>query len=282
MELYWEGVDITERDCLELTLDFASQWYEWAPKTEDTVELRDGDYSTGKLYMTAVIPERHQYRVLASSARLAAGRKAWGSYKETTLGSLLSICAAESRMGGRLYGVSGGLSYDYVVRRNEGAAAFLKRLLAWEGAAIRAHNGTLQGVSILYAQGRAPEATIEIESKQEGVTYRRHEGFKWTGLTVQTPFAKAIARDAGAEGNNAPTVTSLPAMNNAQAGRWARGLLLMHNRLAEELTIEQELRTDINSLSRIEITGDTDMRGEWIADEVEHDFLGGRTTATVA
>lgn len=295
MELFWEGTNITEHvnitgcvhrdvaggrcDSMELTLDHASVWYGWGPQVDDEIVLTEGDYSTGTLYLNAVIPDGDQYRILATSIKRAAARKAWASYNNTTLQKLFENCAAECQMGGMLYGIDGSLAYPYALRQNEGVAAFLNRIGLWEGIKVKALNGAFRGISLDYAQGRSAEMSLEITPKLEGITYRRRENLKYTGITIQTPYAKSTARDTDADGNNTPILTHLPAMDNAQAGRWARGLLLMHNRKAEELTIDQVLNTGFSALTRIEVTGETDMTGDWITEEVEHDFYNRRTCA---
>ena len=63
------------------------------------------------------------------------------------------------------------------------------------------------------------------------------------------------------------------------AGRWARGLLLHHNRRAETLRLQSELNAGLTAMARIDIESATDMDGAWIVDEVEHDMVDSRTTA---
>ena len=297
MELSWNGIDITDSvnitgcvhresasgksDCLELTLDHASRWYGYAPEEDDEIILTHGDYSTGKLYLNAVIPVGDQYRILATSVKRAAARRAWASYADTTLKDIFDKCGAECGMEGRLYGVDGRLPYPFALRRNEGAAAFLNRIGEWEGLCVKARNGAFLGVSVALAQERDAEAGLEISTKQEGVIWRRRDNLKYTGLTIQTPWVSATARDADAKGNNAPIITCLPAMDNAQAGRWARGLLLMHNRRTETLTIDKGLDTSLVPLAKVEVSGGTAMSGDWLVDDAEHDIFNGRTTANL-
>ena len=293
MELTWNGKDITNAvnitgcvhrdvslgrcDSLELTLDHASRWYSWNPEEDDEIIITSGGYSTGRMYLNTIIPDGDQYRILATSLKRAASRRAWASYTNTTLQGIVDKCAAECGMEGKLYGIDGGLKYPYILRQNEGAAAFLNRIGQWEGLAVKALNGALRGVSVALAQERNAEASIEITSKQDGVTYRRRDNTKYSMLTVQTPYGKATARDAEAKGNNSTILTHLPAMDNAQAGRWARGMILMHNRQAEEMTLETALNLRLVAMTRVDVTGSTAMAGKWIVDESEHDLFNERS-----
>lgn len=293
MELTWNGKDITDyinikgcvhrefstgkSDCLELTLDHASTWYRWGPVEDDEIVFSHIGYSTGKLYLNSVLPLGDQFRVLATSVKRAASRKSWGSYLNTTFQGIVDKCAAECAMEGKLFGVDGSLRYPYVIRENEGCTAFLNRIGSWEGAAIKTYNGAIRAVSIAYAQNLKPALSITINANQEGVTYRRRDNLKYSSLTIKTPFAAATARDASVKGNNAPILTYLPARDDATAGRWARGLLLMHNRQAEEIILETSLNTAFCPMIRVDVNGNTDMTGSWIVDEAEHDFYNKST-----
>ena len=94
-----------------------------------------------------------------------------------------------------------------------------------------------------------------------------------------SPFAKASAYDSSVDGDNQPVVTTLPALDGAQAGRWARGLLLNHNRQAEELNMSMEFNAGLTAFARIDIESDTDANGEWVVDETEHDLILLKSTA---
>lgn len=295
MELYWMGKNITrfvnitgcehrdfsggKCDCLELTLDNASDWYRWGPREDDEVRVTDGLFDTGTLYLTAVLPAEGRYRLLATGVKQAARRKAWASYANINIEKLMQRVSAECGMEARLFGVNGALTYGYVLRENEGCAAFLSRVGQWDGFTVKAFNGALRAVSIAYAQNMPPEANIRIESGQQGVIYRRFDNDRWAGVTVKTPFAEATARDSAVTLGSVNVFTDLPAADNAQAGRWARGLLLAHNRQCEELITEQELNTGLRALARVDVYGGTDADGKWICDMAEHNIIEKRTRA---
>ena len=118
-----------------------------------------------------------------------------------------------------------------------------------------------------------PVQTITIDTKQPGVNYTRMETGKYSSLTLKTPYVCATANDNGAAPGNPFTISSLPAREIVQAGRWARGTLLAHNRQAECLKVNSIFNPSMTALVRVDVEGTTDANGQWIVDEVEHDLI---------
>lgn len=295
MILYYQGVDITDdvdikrciytdvsggrRDLLDIEFEYSNRWFGWQPQKDDTIRATYKECDTGILYVNTVLPEQGRYRIIATGAKSAARRAATASFEEKTLGAIMGMIAGECGMNQGLYGISAGNFYPYMIRNNETCTAFLDRLLIMEGGRLKCMNGKLRGIGIEYAQGQTATQKIEIDSTQLQARYQRREDMKYSGITVLTPFARASAFDSSATGNNHPVITTLPAMDGAQAGRWARGLLLNHNRQAEELNLSMEFNAGLTALARIDIESDTDADGEWVVDEAEHDFVRLKSSA---
>ena len=294
IRLTWNGTDITgyctitgcihretagKSDTLELQLDRAATWYRWGPEEGDTICVDSGDYSTGELYLTAVIPNGDQYRLIASGIKEKANRTTWDSFEEKTFLEIFDRCAAECGMSGKIYGTDERLLIPYCLRHGEGAAGFLNRIATMEGFKLKTWNGTLRAIYLPWAEEQEPSITMKLTEKTSGVTYRRRKNTAWKGLTVKSPWASAYARDMNITNDNAPILAGLPAQNAMQAGRWARSLLRENNRKAEELRIEQRLNLKMGALARVNINGNTDMNGEWIVEEAEHDLIHKRTSA---
>lgn len=295
MRLFWSEKEITEycnitgcihrdaaggkSDSLDLQLDRASVWYRWGPEEGDEIEITETGFSTGVMYLTAVIPNGDQFRILASGLKSAANRRTWAGYENMTLKALVERCAAESGMAGKIFGIDENMRLPYAMRRDEGCAAFLARIGQAEGFKVKTYNGAIRAISLQFAEEQIPAARITLNAKQDGVIYRRRKSLKYASLTVKSPWAQATARDPEAEGGNSKVITTLPAENPAQAGRWARNLLREMNRQAEELTIEQTFNPAMAALSRVEINGGTDMDGSWIVEEAEHDLKNKTTSA---
>lgn len=297
MELYYNGVDISEQvdiakcvhhetsggrcDCLEIEMEDAGAWYAWEPQADDTIIAALNGYQTGKLYLNTILPMGGKFRLLATSTPGAARRKGYASYIDVSLGELMASCASECGMNSALFGLDEEIRYPFLLRKMEGAAAFVDRLMRWEGAAFKAVGGRFAGISIAAIQDRAAAQTIELGADTPGVTHIKRSDSKWAGLTVRTPYAECSAVDDGASGGVYIRTSDLPALDEAQAGRWARGLLLTHNRRAETLTIASEFNAGLSAMARVDIESATEMGGAWIVDEVEHDLVGGATTATL-
>lgn len=288
MQLIWNGTDITDycnitgcihrdaaggkSDSLELKLDRAAVWYQWGPEEGDEIEITDNGFTTGKMYLTAVIPQRDQYRILASSVHPKANRKAWIGFENVSFKAMMERCAAECGMIGKVFGNDENIVIPYALRKGEGCTAFLDRIGRAEGFKIKAYDGALRAIYLPYAEEMDPAARITLNTKQEGVTYRRRKNMRYSSLTVLSPWARATAKDTDTEGNNTCVITNLPAADKAAAGRWARNLLRDHNRQAEELSIDQQFNPAMAALNRVHIEGGTDMDGEWIIEEAEHDL----------
>lgn len=293
MNIIYEGTDITDfvavRSCLffdyagdqldllSIEFDNARAWHGWQPKTDDRITIVDGAYSTGILYLSAVAPEDDRYKIVATSAPTAAKGKGWYSFQTRTIGEIFNICAAACGMKWELYGIDRNAPIPYIERENESCLSFLQRLMNLEGGTLKCVNGTLTGISYAFAQSLSSTQTIQILSDGQGTKYTSRPDLLKKSVTVRTPFASAVAVDSAAASVGHSTFTRLPALSDIQAARWARGLLLCNNRKADTVTMETEFNEGMTALAHISIVSDTNAAGEWLAEEVKHDFVERRT-----
>lgn len=267
------------RDLLDIEFEYSEKWFGWKPVQDDTIRIVLDGLDTGILYVNTVLPEVGRFRIIATGAKSAARRAATASFEDATLGSIMRMCAGECGMDQGLYGISAACAYPYMIRENETCTAFIDRLMIMESGRLKCMNGKLRGIGIEYAQSQTATQCIDLDSTQLQASYQRRTDMKYKGVTVISPYAKASAYDLAADGNNHPVITTLPAADGAQAKRWAQGLLLNHNRYAEELNIGMELNAGLTALARIDINSNTDAEGEWVVDEVEHDLIEKKSTS---
>lgn len=261
-------------DSAEIELDHAAAWNRWMPRQDDQIQIESDDYKTGILYVNTLLPDNDKYTILATSMPSAAWHQEWETYESTTFADIFHKCAVGCGMTDKLYGTDGALSYGWLLRRNEGRAALADRLCRMEGCMLKAYNGIMRAVNILWAQNLPAISTMKVNSGDPGVSYINQAQKRWASLTVHTPWGDAAAQDTAAEGCGEMTITDLPATDLAQAGRWARGLLLWHNRECEELRIDgMAFSPDITAMVRVDVDGNTQARGQWIVSECEHDLV---------
>ena len=144
MELFYEGVNIAQKveitkcihreftggrcDCLEIEFENAAAWHRWQPRENDRIIAAMNGYDTGALFLNTITPEGGRYRIFATSMPSASRRKGCRSFEGLTLAAIMAACAAECGFESRLYGLDAGITYPFLVRDNEGCAAFLDRL----------------------------------------------------------------------------------------------------------------------------------------------------------
>lgn len=295
MEIYYQGKDITDMvqvksctvhdtcgsrcDSLDIVFNNAAGWYSWGPEEDDQIIVSHEGYDSGIMYLNMVMPEEGKYRILATSLPCKARSRGNKSYINQTIGDIMRSCAALSGMESQIFGLDEKLIIPYIERDNESSAAFLNRLLTLEGAALKCVNGKYTAIGIEYAQDMEVASTVLLTAKQAGTQYKRN-GMAYKGLSVKTPYAEAMAEDtAVADTHTVMTNCAIPALNNIQAGRWARGKLLDLNRKCESLEIKSDFNPAYTAMIRIDIEGDTDATGEWLIDHVSHDLINLQTTA---
>ena len=297
MEIYYEGTDITgdvqvsrcivrdtsggRCDSLEIEFENAAGWYNWGPQEDDRILVTHNGYESGVMFLNTVLPEDGRFRILATSLPCSARTRAYKSFVGKTIENIVRECAIESGMDFNFFGMDETAVIPYIERNNEGCAAFLNRLMQFEGASLKCVNGIYTAIDIIYAQSLDVRQGFEIDAQQGGTLYKR-SGQKYKSLTIETPYARATAHDRGvADDHVGITFNNTPARNNLQAGRWARGLLLQKNRLCESLEVQSGFNPGFAPMIRIDVEGNTDATGEWIIDDVEHDFIEETSTVTM-
>lgn len=292
--LIYQGVDITdevdiiecvcrdvsgaESDCLNLKLDHAENWFRWKPEKNDTIRVTRGGYDSNTMYLNTVVPEGGAYRIYATARKCAPMPERWQVFENQTLASIMRLCAGECGMGARLYGLSGGIQYPYLLRENLRAPAFLEHIANREGAVLKSLNGDFVAIGVQYAQSIAAMHEMELDDDQMDSQYIDRRDLAWSGVQIKSMFGSGIALDRNA-GGQLRIITDIPVDDDATAYRWAKGILTMHNRQSEILSIEMDFNPGYTAMVRVDVKSSTDAAGKWIIDSVEQNLLDGRTKA---
>lgn len=300
MNIYYQGTDITEycqvkecvytdalsrADTLELTLENADSFKKWGPEENDVLRVTHKKIDTGKMYVSAVLPAANTYQILATALPADAGAvRYYASFQNATLSEIADYCAKSAGLDGfRLYGADGSTKYSYIIQDCETAAGFLERIAKWEGALLKIYDGNFIIADIITLQQTHNAITIETDGLTAGYDYFTREGLKLYGLEIKTPSLSVMAYDSACAGAKERTYTNIPARDYAEAGRWARGLLLDINRKADVLNMDGTLNPAYTAMARVDVSSGKDERinGRWMVERCEHDLKNERSDASL-
>lgn len=278
LECVTKDVSGKESDCMNLLVDHADRWFKWGVEKNDKIRATRSGYDTKNLFLNTIAPEDGAFRIYATAAKCAPFEPEWISYENMTLAGIMAGCAAEGGMGFNLHGINPQILYEYLWRKNQRATEFLDQLLNREGAVLKCLNGCFTAIGIGYAQEILCYHSMKIGSGMENAEYIDRRDQAWSSVTIDSPFGKGKAIDVRGKGQ-AKTFTDICVDSDGQAKRWARGILLCHNRQNEILNVELDFNPGYTAMVRIDVDSATAAAGNWIVDRVEHDLLVGRTKA---
>lgn len=294
MQIIYNGIDITSRvqaaeckyqdvscgrcDSLHMVFNNGLAWNVWRPEKNDVIEVYEGQIYTGKMFIQAVEPYNNNYKIIATAARMPAWRKKTKSYENITLKELAAICAADDGMGYKIFGLSENTVYPYLIQANESNPKFLSKIAEMEGAVLKTYNGRYTLIGIAAAQERAAAEIMQLDTDKE-FCHRKKVSRNRT-VRVISPYCESTAEDKTVTDGEEITVSNLPVRNAGEAARMAKGILLSRNRKAEELTITTELHPGWTAMQKIRVIGGLEANGDWICDEVTHDLIAEKSTAT--
>lgn len=295
MRLNYNGKDITQSieiysckyrdaaggrsDGLEISFNDAAAWHDWNPEQNDVLQAQEGGYKTGKMFVNAIMPEDGKYRMLATGVPTSGTNKRNRTYKNMSFSGIIASCAAECGLISSRYGMDETYKYEYIERNDMSGAAFADWLIGNEGGMLKTINGHFIAIGLAYAQERSAIQEMELRPDMSNLTYQRRNDKRISDLIIKTPHFTATAHDTTVKEYKPVTVCDLPIFTAAQAGRWARAMLANHNRQCEEINIESEFNPALTALARIDIQSKTEMAGEWIVDQVEHDLIERKSSA---
>lgn len=295
IELSYEGRDITadvsiacawhdmyaegHADELELRCaDTKALWDSWGPKDGDRIRLSDGVATTGELIAESVRPRSSLIAIRSMAVPTEATReRRWKSWEEVRLLQLASEISSRYGLALQTYGLTDRL-YSYVDQMGLPDLQFLAKRCAFEGASLLAYDGRLIIYDGLWMDGQAPQGTLDVVAGQD---YRfdsdedhRYGTCKVTDGTTWGTFV------ADAAGKTYTKVLSDRISNQAEADRWARGLLRHVNKPTRTL----ELHTDTlmrqfaaGSVVEIHAPAAASWDGLAVIDHMRHDYVRRRS-----
>lgn len=261
--------------------DPEGRWARWGPRAGDTLSARLGAARTGAMHVTRVRRRGAVVDVRAVSAPPAMTEPRWRSWDAVRLHQLCEQVAEECGLSWEAHGVDDRL-YGPVHQAGEGDARFLARRLAMEGASLIVFDGRLAAVSGEWMQRQAPIGSVTV-GPGPGVELSDRSGSAWGGChTASGPFSGEFRAGPG---RLLHCVLDCPVSGDAEAARFARGLLRSANR---EAAVARVRRAEglgwlcAGAVATLASLADPSWSGPHVVVRVRHDFVAEVTSATFA
>lgn len=314
MKLYYNGTDIyndvslnycvhemyAEKQADTLVLRFNDTkgiWSKWNPADGDVLRFTEGAGDTGKMFLHSMKPENGLFTIRAMAMpKSGATRKSksWAGVRFLQLGSEI---AANHGLTFQNYGCTDQM-YPYLKQENETDFALFSRLCTLEGCQMLIFDGKLLAYSEQYIEQQAVAGTLEVD-ENGNFTYQDNRSAcfgscevtagSYSG-TFTAPDAKntAVLRakciaEAQLRAPGLPASgdrVALMSNSNAEAARFAKGLLRNANKYGHTGQFSKALLTGYAAASLLQLK--TDKASAWdgpvFVYKVRHDFVGNKST----
>lgn len=295
MKLMYEGVDIARKVSInrcehetyaekrsdQLLLRFNDAeglWNFWKPVRGEKVQLIDGANDTGVMYVTSIQPENGLFTLRAMSMPLSGENVNSRSWEDVRLLQIGQDIATKHGLKFKAYNVT-DRKYSYIKQERQTDFEFLHRRCQLEGCAMLIYDETL----VMYDEHQM-EAQDSADTIKLGIDAR----FQYTDNSAQT-YGTAEIVSGSYRGTysdkNANTdkllkpKTAIECTSNAEAARFARGLLRAANKNAHTGNFRRMLTRGIAAASVVTLKTEkaSDWDGKVFVTRTRHDFLTGET-----
>lgn len=291
-KLIYEGKDITEdvhiikavhemnaggryADTIELTMEDAEKkWSKWSPQAGDVIEYAYESGKTGAMFIThpeVVNGVCTLYATALPRKAKEAHTKAW---EHTSLQKIGSEVAGRFGYKFVLEKMSDE-TYDYICQKNQPDISFLFKIAEQEGCGLVIYNRTVTMFNEAQMEAQAPVMQIAAES----ATFRAADksGLMYGSCEVKAGELAGIFMKNPKKPRYKPK--GIRASTNAEATRFAKGILRTINKDMVTATMETLLAANIAAGITIHVDNDAEpgWTGDYFVYKVRHSYHGDST-----
>lgn len=314
MNLYYNGTDIysdvsvnycvhemfAEKQADTLVIRFndtKGTWSKWNPADGDELRFKEGASDTGKMFIHSMKPENGLFTIRAMSMPKSGTTKKSKSWEGVRFLQLANEIAGNHGLTFQNYGCEDQV-YPYLRQENETDFSLFSRLCTLEGCQMLIYDGKLLAYKEQYIEGQTPAGTLEVD-ENGNFAYQDNRAACFGSCEVLTgnysgsfaaPDAKntAVLRaksiaDAQIRAPGLPLsrdTTEILSTSNAEAARFAKGLLRNANKYGHTGQFSKALLTGYAaaSLLQLKTTKASMWDGTVFVYKVRHDFVGNKST----
>lgn len=265
-----------QADTLTLTFeDEGADWDAWGAAPGDTVTYKNGGTSTGTMYVHSVYPENGFFTVRATSIPQKAKLCHTKSWESVYLMQLGTEIAARFGFSFRAEGIE-NIYYSYIAQENETDIGFLSRIACLEGGALITYNDAI----VLYGEAELEQRADDLEvTAEDGVFSASDRSGNLFGSAKLSAGSCYGIFTADPENSRRLDVKGT-ATTNAEAKRWAQGLLRQANKGCKTCRLQKDILPEISAGVVVDLVNQVvpGWSGKMFAYHVRHEYKKEKTT----
>ncbi|TCZ73059.1 hypothetical protein E0485_21820 [Paenibacillus albiflavus] len=298
MNIIYNGVDITpsihpisakttdnsgERpDSLSLTFsDTEGLWSKWKPAKNDKLQIKENGFDTGVMFVDQISQNAGKFGIMALSIPQPCKSARTQAWEHVRFLEIVTQIAARYGFIVQTYNVTNHL-YERVDQVEESDFSFLSFRCMLEGYALKINNQSL----VIY--GEPEEEKKPVDPNLSVIHLRDINGeFKFVDKSTDI-FEKCVVRSKTRSGYlegefkdtniSGPThKRNLYASNQAEANRWAKGILRSFNKRMVTGVLPINLNTNYAAGIPVSVVDVGLFDGKHFIDRLTHDFINNRT-----
>ena len=259
--------------------DTKGVWSKWNPAAGDVVRFTEGASDTGKMFIHSMKPENGLFTIRAMSMPRSGATKKSKSWEGVRFLQLANEIAKNHGLTFQNYGCTDQV-YPYLRQENETDFALFSRLCMLEGCQMLIYDGKLLAYNEQYIEGRTPAGTLEVDANGK-FSYQDNRAACYGSCEVSSGIYSGKFKAPGTtNGAVLRPDRPLPVTSNAEAARFAKGLLRNANKYGHTGQFSKALLTGYAaaSLLRLKTAKASAWDGTVFVYKVRHDFVGNKST----
>lgn len=254
-------------------------WSKWNPADGDEVRFKEGASDTGKMFIHSMLPENGLFTIRAMSMPKSGAikkSKSWEGVRYLQLGNEI---ARNHGLTFKHYGCTDQV-YPYLTQNNETDFALFSRLSALEGNQMLIFNGTLLAYNELKFESQTPACALEVDENGK-FTYKDNRASCYGSCEISSGSFSGKFEAPGTKNTAVLRPDKpIPVTSNAEAARFAKGMLRNANKYGHTGQFSRSLLTGYAAASMLKLK--TKKASAWNGNvflyKVRHDFVANKST----
>lgn len=261
-------------DTLHITFDTSTDgFFKMAPQVDDTMQLTEGLYDSGVMWVDDIIQRMGYVEVKALSIPPEAKVPRNQGWKDATFLELIEEKTARYGMRVETYGITEQL-YSRVKQEGQADFDFLNFRCMLESCALKLYNGA----AVVYSEEALEQADPARKIKITG-PYKLNisDDGVWGGVKLST--TSITAEYVPAERKKILELNNIPFTAQSEGERFCRGIYRMGQKRRKTLQFGMSGDTALAAGSVVLIDGEGDLPGRYSISQMRHDIVHRATWA---